>query len=130
MTVLWLGYWAAMTMATHLPIGDRLRGLPPNGDKALHFLMYFGLTMLGGRVMQLRPSGLSRTGLMIWAGIYIAFAALDEITQMLPFVGRRADLYDWVWDAAGVVLATALLGAVLRSTEASREDDVPAAGRE
>lgn len=124
--LLWLAFWAAMFVATHVPIGDRLARLPPNGDKVLHFLMFFGLTMLGGRALQLSAAGMTGVRLVGWAAAYAAYAAVDEITQALPFVRRTADIRDWAWDVAGVVLATSLLWAMPRPGASDAADDAEA----
>ena len=102
----WLGCWAVAFVLTHIPITPRPTGRVPHLDKVVHAAMYFVICYLGG--LTLRALGkATRPALIAWVLVYLAYAALDELTQ--PWTGRDADVLDWVFDAVGVVLATMAL---------------------
>ncbi len=103
----WLCYWLAMFTATHLPHAPDMTLGVRQGDKLLHFLAYFGLTLLGG--WRLRIAGATATGAVLvrWALIYAVYAAVDEGLQHL--VGRSPSLGDWLADVLAVAIATLLL---------------------
>ncbi len=113
--VLWLAYWVGMAAAMHAPVPGRMHLPVAGGDKILHCLMYFLLTMLGARVLMLR-GGLTNRRLAMWGAVYLAYAALDEFTQ--PLTGRTASVNDWLADATGIVLASSIL-----STQTARSDN-------
>lgn len=99
-TWIWLGYWAAIFVATHVP----LRGvkLPVSGgDKLLHFLFFFVLALLGGRVALTGGQRLARSWPFIWFGVYTFYGAADELLQSL--VGRTPAIGDWVADSCGAL---------------------------
>jgi VanZ family protein len=90
----------------HVPLPAQAP-VPAGSDKSLHFALYLILALLGGRY-QLGKDARARTGVFIlWAVIFMAYAAVDEWLQ--PFVGRTADLIDWIADAVGVAVGTAVL---------------------
>ena len=114
----WLIYWVVIFAATHTPVPADLPPMPSGSDKAVHFGMYFGLTLLGGwRIIGARrpPPGETPTqpattpwpALLLWAMIYVAYAALDELTQR--YVNRSVSLADWTANVAGIATATGLL---------------------
>ncbi|MGD2109994.1 MAG: VanZ family protein [Phycisphaerae bacterium] len=96
-----------MFALTHLP-GTAVPATPiPHADKAYHVVLFFVLAWLGGTcILRDRPRSSART-LVVWAVIYLAYAAMDECTQ--PTFGRTASLVDWVCDGIGIVLASAIL---------------------
>jgi len=112
--VFWILYWVGLFVATHVPVPTDLLLPVPQGDKLLHLLTYFALAMLGGRALpsQNRPNHTTR--LLVWAGIYVAYAGADEWLQQ--FVGRTSSGYDWVVDVIGVLAATTILMSYRKST--------------
>jgi hypothetical protein len=94
-------FWLALFVGTHIPISEDM--LPPvGGDKVLHFSAYLVLSLLLATAWQPAGGILSRRHLMIaWIAV-LAYAALDEITQ-IP-VGRDCDIKDWLADAAGAAI--------------------------
>ncbi len=116
--VLWPVWWVAMAVATHLP---KIPGPPPsipNADKIAHILIYFVLTLMGGRAL-ISAGRISGTrGLWLWAAIYMAYGIVDEVTQ--PFVNRTMSFYDWLADGIGVMAATLIL---TMHFETNPEDD-------
>ncbi|MCG3130041.1 MAG: hypothetical protein FLDDKLPJ_00788 [Phycisphaerae bacterium] len=114
----WLMYWAAMAIATHLPVPDGLRIPIREGDKLLHVLMYFVLTMLGGRVLLSTPAPPTPRRLAMWALVYAAYGAIDEALQ--PLVGRHASVQDWIANVFGILLASSIL-----STQLDRGQESP-----
>lgn len=116
--VLLVLYWAALAVATHLPAvvvpQTRLT------DKSIHFIAFFGLSLLLGLTLwSRRPWGLRTAGSVV---VLIAvYAAVDELTQgLIP--GRYPDLRDWYYDLGGagcavaVLSVAALLGRNIRPT--------------
>ncbi len=103
--VLLVLYWAALAVATHLPAvvvpETRLT------DKSIHFIAFFGLSMLlGVACWSRRPWG-PRTALSVVILIAI-YAAFDEFTQgLIP--GRYPDLRDWYYDVGGALCAVVVL---------------------
>lgn len=114
--VLWLAYWVGMAAAMHTPVPGTMHLPVAGGDKILHCLMYFLLTMLGARVLML-GGGLTNRRLAMWGAVYLAYGALDELLQ--PLTGRTASVNDWLADATGIVLASSIL-----STQTARSDDL------
>lgn len=121
----WLGWWLAMFVATHYPKVPSLPRDIPHADKLLHGLLYFILTLLGGRALihegRLRGAGT----LARWAGVYLIYGCLDELLQ--PFINRTASLMDWTADAVGVIAATLILMGFPRGR---RDNDEPRDGRD
>jgi VanZ family protein len=91
---------------THVPIPRGAR-LPPGGDKVIHFVAYFVLTLLGGRAAMGRRRSVTLAWAVGWAIVYAAYGVADEVIQ--GFVGRTPALDDWLADACGVAAATAIL---------------------
>ena len=108
LAALWLaglvGCWIAMAVGTHLP------PKPDTGevslDKPLHFGAFFGLAGLLAVVLWQR-------GRSIWLAvpILLAYALVDELSQV-PF-GREADPWDFVCDAAGILLGTVVVSCIV-----------------
>ena len=104
---IWLGFWLALAVATHVPPpGDLTFGVR-HGDKVLHFTAYFLLVLLGGRWLRARRGTPHGRTLVRWGAVYTAYAVLDEWLQQ--FVGRSMTLGDFLADAVGIVLGTLLL---------------------
>lgn len=101
--VVWIVYWCVLFVVTHIPpprVGVRI---PRGSDKVAHFVLYLGLSVLGGYAIRAaRTSPIRR--LIGWAIVYLVYAGLDEWLQ--SFVGRHMSLYDWLADAAGVLAGT------------------------
>jgi VanZ family protein len=95
------GYGIALLIGTHLP--PTLPLLPSDGfDKLEHFTAYAGLAWLLTMAWESSTGRLNGRHLWFaWLAI-IAFAAIDEVTQM--FVHRDADVFDWLADAAGAAV--------------------------
>ena len=105
--VLWIGYWVVLFALTHRPFAGGV-GLPiPGADKVIHSALYLVLTMLGGRYLAASGRVLNLRLLIAWACYYAAYGALDEWLQQ--FVERTPSWGDWLADAAGIILATAVL---------------------
>ena len=74
---------------------------PPNlfgWDKANHFAAFYGLSVLGAAAYPRSPP-------LILGAWLAGFGALIELGQALPWVGRDANLHDWLFDIAGVLAA-------------------------
>jgi VanZ family protein len=96
--VLAAGYWAAIFLATHLPI--KVDAEATGADKIAHFVMYATLAALVlSAVAAFRPVGARATAGVVLAAA--AYGALDEWTQ--GFVGRTSDFWDWMADTAGAI---------------------------
>ena len=99
-------YWPLLFTSTHIP---KLPNLQICGrDVTLHLTAYFILTMLFwiARYGTERPS-LRKKSLYIIVLILAVYGAMDELTQ--GFVGRSCDIFDWVSDICGVLLALGAL---------------------
>jgi len=106
---LWIGYWLLLFALTHVPISRASAARVKHADKAVHFVLFFGLTWLGARAVARRPTGSLPIGtLTAWAAVYLLYAAADEWLQ--GFVRRTPNVLDWIADASGVVLATVWWG--------------------
>lgn len=92
-------YWATMLLGTHLPAP----ALPatPYSDKSLHFMAYAGLGFLLAWAWTTRRPFLWG-GPLFALGVAAGYGVLDELTQSL-IPGRSADVFDWVYDAAGTL---------------------------
>lgn len=102
-----MGYWVLMFAATHIPKLPTDRIPVPHGDKLLHILLYFGLTLLGGCARWSENRRMPTGSLLGWAVVFSTYGVIDEVLQ--PFVGRSASVFDWLADLLGVSLATILL---------------------
>jgi VanZ family protein len=98
-------YWIFLFCATHFPKLKLGAGAP--GDKSLHGAAFAVLTFLFWRfaetIRRPLPAPFAWLALLI-LGLY---AALDEYLQR--FVGRTADLMDWVSNMAGIVIVLGVL---------------------
>lgn len=94
-------YALALLAATHYPRPQDLLGPNPPSDKLMHVVAYAILGLLVA--ITLAAAGHGRLRTLLAAALCLAcFAALDEITQPLPWFRRAADPADWAWDMAGV----------------------------
>lgn len=98
-------YAVTLTTLTHLPRLD-LAG-PRQSDKLGHVLAFGLLAFFFWRFIATFRNPLP--GHFAWtsSAFLLVWAAFDEWTQ--PWVGRSADLYDWLADAAGIVAVSAVL---------------------
>jgi len=97
-------YWLSLFCLTHLPkleMPVRFRG----GDKLAHVAAFGLLAFLFWRFAETLRRPLSARFAWIAGGCLAAYAAADEYLQQ--FVGRSADVVDWLCDliAIGLVLA-------------------------
>ena len=112
LTLLWLACWAGLFVSTHIPVPAGAP-IPRGGDKVLHFVAYFVLTMLGGRAAVGRGRSITTAWAVVWTLIYVAYGGADELLQ--PLVGRTLSLGDWLADVGGVLAAMAILATYYRS---------------
>jgi len=103
-------YWTALFIGTHLPVPPQKIEPIPYFDKWLHLAGFAGLAFLAATAWRARrpgrPLGAVQYGSLL-AGM-AAYAAADELSQLLPFVRRNADLGDWVADVIGAAVGLAL----------------------
>jgi VanZ family protein len=108
--------WAAFILVlTSIPtLPDVTGGIPiPHLDKVVHFFLYAVLGWLVTRTL-----GTRRFASLAAALIGIAvFGGLDELHQ--PFVGRDANLMDWIADVIGASIGIAAATRV-RAVEAAQ----------
>jgi VanZ family protein len=104
-------YWVVLFAGTHAPALTLSR--VPVTDKTIHFVMY---ALLGAALMvSLSVSGrLKSTSAVTVLAILLAYGAVDEWTQALPFINRSCEMADWHADAAGAAVAVVLMSLVLR----------------
>lgn len=76
-------------------------------DKVFHFGGYALLASLCALYARRSSPVLTRGWYVKWILILALYAAADEGLQ--PFVNRTADVFDWVADVAGVLVAFAFL---------------------
>ena len=117
---LWIGYWVALFVVTHRPLGAGTGLLPPGADKVIHFALYFVLVILGGWNLRSAGRRSSLGTLIAWAGVYAAYAGIDEWLQQ--FVERTPSFWDWAADVAGVATGTVVLAWKGRSDALSQHD--------
>ncbi|UCE58333.1 MAG: VanZ family protein [Phycisphaerales bacterium] len=117
---LWIGYWLVLFIITHRRFESAPDFVPPGGDKAIHFLLYFVLAWLGWRYLRSAGRSITLSKLMLWFAIYVAYAAFDEWLQQ--FVGRHASVTDWAADVAGCLVATLVLARRGQSRTLSEHD--------
>ena len=97
-------YWLTLFVVTHLP-PSRVPVTKVN-DKLEHALSYALLATL--LYFSLAASRIQRRSLaMTTLSIVLGFGVFDELTQLL--VGRDCELYDWLADAAGAIIAIAVV---------------------
>lgn len=102
---LWIAYWLLIFIATHVPAQGIPRVQAKHVDKAVHFAMYFGLTVLAARYVAVTGAATARRRILAWAGVFVAYAAFDEWLQQYTY--RSMDFWDWLADTGGVTSGTA-----------------------
>jgi hypothetical protein len=120
---IWIGYWAAIFVATHRPLSPGIAAAISGFDKVGHFALYTLLTVLGGWHARSVGRELSVAWMLRWAVVYAAYGAVDELLQ--PYVDRTASLADWAADLAGITVGT-LITALWRPPRGRREAGVRA----
>lgn len=105
------GYAALLAFVTHHPKPQDLLGRNPPSDKLLHLCAYAILGSLVAAALAAAGRRSLRT-LLVAAAAIALFAAIDEVTQPLPWFGRTADPLDWFCDLAGIVLGIATVAAL------------------
>jgi hypothetical protein len=78
---------------------------PPGVDKLVHSLLFAVLALTG------RWAGIARG---VLAALLVAYAALSEVLQGLPVLGRSSSIADWVADVVGVLLGMAVWSGLSR----------------
>ncbi len=107
------GYWVAMCVGTHLPIPPDV--VPTNvSDTWLHLGAYCGLGVLLVGSVAVGRQVCRRDAIRLWV-LAVCYGVLDELTQMIPVLGRTAEWKDLAADAAGAA-AGVLAGLVLART--------------
>jgi len=111
-TVLLLGYWLALFVATHIPRHDVI---PIAGiDKLIHALAYAGLAFLLAAVASLFGRFSWRGYLMLFL-LIAGYGVVDEAVQTL-MPGRTADVLDWLADMAGCLVGLSVHAACFSLT--------------
>jgi hypothetical protein len=72
---------------------------PPGVDKLVHLLLFAALAVSA------RWAGI---GWSAAAGLLVPYAAVSELLQGLPQLGRSADVLDWLADVVGILLGLGL----------------------
>lgn len=77
----------------------------PGADKLIHAVMMGGL--LSALLFDYRRSGkvFTRRGIVLTAVSVIIFSGVDEVAQQAMQLGRTLDVFDFLADAIGVVIA-------------------------
>ena len=108
-------YWLTLFVLTHIPMTSVVRRVT-TADKVAHVVAFAILAAVLATTWQLSAGRLSLPQLG-WAWlVVVVFAAFDEWTQ--SFVGRQADIVDWIADAAGAAVGLAVFVWFRRSIEA------------
>lgn len=76
-------------------------------DKLAHGALFFVFGLLLMASVPGSPDSLLRRGLLAWV-LAVAYGALTEAGQLLVFTSRRAEVGDFVADAAGAAAAVLL----------------------
>ena len=84
---------------------------PAGVDKVVHLALFAALAASG------RWAGVGARALAV---LLLGYAALSEVVQGLPALGRSMSLGDWVADAVGVLLGLALWEFASRRSPAPR----------
>ncbi len=92
-----------LVTATHWP-KLRIAAPIPRPDLIAH-VGAFGLWTLLAISAQLFGPALSRRNIVLTSLLAVGYAALDEVTQGIPSLGRTVALSDWIANVAGIFLA-------------------------
>lgn len=104
-----LAYWVALVVGTHLPAEHVPRHLSI-ADKALHFMAYAGLSVLLMTLVSQRRS-IRQSVVWILAALMI-HGAVDEWSQAFS-PGRAPDITDWVANCCGALVGVGAAWAFL-----------------
>ena len=99
---------AAVLWLTLAPVPVPYTGvhLFEGADKVVHFLMFFGLTVIVLLDLKRHKGALTPKAMIaVWA-IVTLFAGADEAAQSSMGLGRTSDILDFASDCAGVLTAT------------------------
>lgn len=100
-------YWLGVFTLTHIPVPD-LAGKSGMSDKTMHVMAYFALTFLAWcAVSPYHRIQWNCAKIWIIMAVIMAYGAADEYLQ--GFVGRSADIHDFVADLFGMVFAVGVL---------------------
>lgn len=115
-------YWIFLFCVTHFPELD-LSGAPVPSDKFVHFVAFAILAFLYWRFVESFDRPLD--GRFFWGALVIlsAYAAIDEYLQ--EFVGRSADLGDWLANVTGIAAVLAILEALRRLAQVRLKRRLP-----
>ena len=100
-------YWIGLFTLTHTPVSLPL--IIVSSDKSAHF---YGYAVLGGVLFAAMRIAGWRDVILKLLIIGLSYGAIDEWLQ-IP-VGRSCELNDWFADAAGIALAAAIGGLIIR----------------
>ena len=100
-----------LSLAVLLAPASDVPSAPAGVDKVVHLALFAALATAG------RWAGIGARALAL---LLLAYAAVSEVVQGLPALGRSASLADWGADAVGVLLGLALWALAARRTPASR----------
>jgi VanZ family protein len=101
-------YWPGMFVATHIPQVPRWVGQVPFSDKTLHFVAYLFLVFLLWFAINPYKKVSWRKAVPCWILFAVVwYGVIDEWLQM--YVGRNADVWDFVADLAGAVAGLVVL---------------------
>lgn len=104
--ILWL------TLAPH-PLPDNDARWFEGADKIVHALMFFALTCAA--IFDFSLNG-KKTGILkvfIISLCVAVFAALDEWAQGAMGLGRSKDIFDFIADCTGIIIAAFLCAAII-----------------
>lgn len=93
-------YWAGIFTLTHLP--PKAVHVPTGRDKVIHLGVYGILGILLFAALRASRWSLRQTAIGV-LGMGMVYGIIDELTQL--FVGRSADIADWLADLAGIATA-------------------------
>jgi VanZ family protein len=116
-----LAYWAALFVATHVPLPP----LPATGvgsDKVAHLAAFAGLGFLAALWLSLAVKLTVGRSLLLLA-VLTVYGAFDEWLQQ--FVGRFTDFDDWVANVAGAAIGIGVVWVlqVVRPLPGAKDSD-------
>lgn len=113
MTALLAAYWLSMFVVTHLP-GPVIPEGPVGSDKLIHGAAYWLLAVLLAARRWIIGVYRGRDWLLLLP-VITAYAALDEVSQMIPAIHRHADWWDGLADVLGASLGLAMFHGLIGS---------------
>ena len=105
MTALVLGYWCLLFISTHVP-AQAVKVIGSH-DKLAHFFGYGTLAWLTAWAVSQKYAMRWKHYIAIWL-MTAVYGVIDELLQMIPILGRSADVKDWVADVCGAACALAV----------------------